>query len=273
MAPKSKTPGCLERSISAFQAMYPNPDPPDDRDEVFRALRAHPGVGAEWEKIAPPRDDGLVDAIPIDVLRMILECKYFARENRDAPDDLARRRNDYRALRNAANLLHEHYEKMPIFSSPAKRQVMIRREAGTVAVEFDTRGMGDEIAERNIHEHNRQLLKAREALNWMKQDIERRETFAVRLNENIFSTSQKRNEEGAVFVTMMSDRLRPLLAKPCDSLVAYITDAIYNNGCNPESVRKARVRAGQRKKHRTILPEKSSEQSSHSPRKSRNLPP
>ena len=64
MAPKSKTPGCLERSISAFQAMYPNPDPPDDRDEVFRALRAHPGVEAEWEKIAPPRDDGLVDAIP-----------------------------------------------------------------------------------------------------------------------------------------------------------------------------------------------------------------
>ena len=34
--------------------------------------------------------------------------------------------------------------------SPAKRQVMICREAGAVVVEFDPRGIGDEIAERNI---------------------------------------------------------------------------------------------------------------------------
>jgi hypothetical protein len=131
--------------------MYPFPDADDQAEvaEVFRALRDHPGVEFEWETIAPLlRDDGLVDAIPIEVLGMIVACKHFARENRDAHGDLARRRNRYRALLNAANLLHEHYEKTPVFKSTTDAAQLWPKAA----------------------EHNRQLLKAREALNWMKQE-------------------------------------------------------------------------------------------------------
>jgi hypothetical protein len=208
----------LSDSIDSFKARYPDPDPDDQRDQIFSLLQESPDVIAAWKNLAAR------GVVPEDVLSMIIAKKHFATRFRVAHEERKRDLEHHEDLREAVNLLKTHYAKKPMLSSPD----------------------GNYSFRNLLDENNRRLLDSRKALEWMLSDIDCSERFAARLHNNIFPLGQKRNNEKVAFYKMLSRDLVSFFGKPCDDFVAAVSTALFGGNDNTtidrEAVRNARRR-------------------------------
>lgn len=159
---------------------------------------------------------------PHAVLSMIIGTRSLATVNREVPQMRRASADSFDRLRQAVELLDAHYGEAHLFKDNGSR---------------------------SIRHHNDGVKQSRQALTWMRHDIERGRSAVDRAYELSFPTSRKRDSERRAFQVMLSDSLKFYFGQPFDGFVAAVSTAIYpsNDVVDLEATRKARTRETRRR--------------------------